>query len=238
MTQEVTAATLVPHCVFWWSANPQQGSDRRSALRHDPVMGLVDGERVHVETVEQWRAWLVENADRGVGAWLVSWKKATGRPAVGYDDAVLEALAVGWVDSTAGTIDDERSMLWFAPRKRGSGWSRPNKLRLERLEREGRMQQRGRALVEAAKADGSWTLLDDVEDLVVPPDLAEAFTRHPGSREAWEGFPRSVKRGQLEQVVQAKRAETRARRIEQIAAAAAQGERAFMLRPKRPPAAS
>lgn len=191
-------------------------------------MGVKDGERVHAQTVEQWREWLAANADRGVGAWLVFWKKATGRPALSYDDAVLEALAVGWVDSTAGTIDHERSMLWFAPRRRGSGWSRPNKQRLERLEREGRLQPRGRALVEAAKADGSWALLDDVEDLVVPPDLAEAFGRHPGSREQWEACPRSVKRAQLEQVVQAKRPETRARRIEQVASSAARGERAFM----------
>ena len=214
----------------WWTA--RQGSDHRPRLRHHPGMGLKDGERVHAETVAQWRAWLVEHADRGTGAWLVSWKKATGRPSVGYDDAVVEALAVGWVDSTAGTVDAERSMLWFAPRKRGSGWSRPNKLRLERLEREGRMQDRGRTVVEAAKADGSWTLLDDVEDLVVPPDLAAAFDGHPGSRESWETFPRSVKRAQLEQVVQAKRPETRARRIEQIAVAAARGERAFMPRPR------
>ena len=191
---------------------------------------MQDGERVHAETVEQWRAWLAENADRGTGAWLVSWKKATGRPAITYDEAVCEALAVGWVDATAGTVDAERSMLWFSPRKRGSGWSRPNKLRLERLEAEGRMQPRGTAVVEAAKADGSWTLLDDVEDLVVPPDLAEAFARHPGSREQWESFPRSVNRGQLEQLVQAKRPDTRARRVEQVASAAASGERAFMAR--------
>jgi uncharacterized protein YdeI (YjbR/CyaY-like superfamily) len=190
-------------------------------------MALQDRERVHAETPEQWRAWLTANADRGQGVWLVSWKRATGRPALTYDEAVCEALAVGWVDATAGTVDDERSMLWFAPRKRGSGWSRPNKERLERLAREGRMQPRGQAVVDAAKADGSWTLLDDVEDLVVPPDLAEAFARHPGAREQWEAFPRSVKRGQLEQVVQAKRAETRAKRLERIAADAAQGRRAF-----------
>lgn len=209
-----------------------RGLDAGLPARQAAPVAMADGERVHAETVEQWRAWLAEHADRGTGAWLVSWKKATGRPALTYDEAVMEALAVGWVDATAGTVDDERSMLWFSPRKRGSGWSRPNKLRLERLEAEGRMQPRGTAVVEAAKADGSWTLLDDVEDLVVPPDLAEALAGHPGSRETWDGFPRSVKRGQLEQLVQAKRPETRSRRAEQIAAAAAVGQRAFMARPK------
>ena len=162
----------------------------------------------------------------GEGVWLVSWKRATGRPAVDYAAAVEEALTVGWIDSTAVTLDGERSMQWFAPRKPGSGWSRSNKERLARLERDGRMQPRGRAVVEAAKADGSWTLLDDVENLVVPPDLAAALAARPAAREHWEPFPRSVRRGQLEWVGQAKRAETRSRRIEEIAAAAEQGVRA------------
>ena len=191
-------------------------------------MGLADGERLHVEDVQQWRSWLLEHADRGTGVWLVSWKRATGRPALSYEQAVEEALTVGWVDSTAGTLDDERSMLWFAPRKRGSGWSRPNKQRLERLEKAGRMQERGRAVVAQAQRDGSWTLLDDVEDLVVPADLAAAFAERAGSREQWDAFPRSVKRAQLEQVALAKRPETRARRIAAIADGAARGERGLM----------
>jgi uncharacterized protein YdeI (YjbR/CyaY-like superfamily) len=191
-------------------------------------VGIADGEQLHVEDVEQWRSWLRDNADRGTGVWLVSWKRATGRPAVTYEQAIEEALAVGWVDSTAGTLDDQRSMLWFAPRKRRSGWSRPNKERLARLEQDGRMQERGRAVVAEAKRDGSWTLLDDVEDLVVPPDLEAAFRERPGSREQWEAFPRSVKRAQLEQVVLAKRPETRARRIAAVADGAARGERALM----------
>lgn len=179
-----------------------------------------------VETAEEWRAWLAEHADRGEGVWLVTWKRATGRPAPTYDEVVTEALAQGWVDSTAGTLDEQRGMLWFAPRKRGSGWSRPNKLRVARLEQEGRMQQRGAALIEAAKADGSWTLLDDVEDLVVPADLAEALAA-AGARQTWETFPRSVKRGQLERLVQAKRPETRARRVQEISEAAGRGQRAY-----------
>lgn len=185
-----------------------------------------DAEKVHVETAEQWRAWLTEHAERPDGVWLVTWKRPTGRPAPTYDEAVEEALCVGWIDSTAGTLDGERAMLWFAPRKRGSGWSRVNKRRLEALESQGRLGPRGRALVDAAKADGSWTLLDDVEDLVVPDDLATAFDAHPGSREQWEAFPRSVKRAHLEWVVQAKRPETRAKRIADIAERAARGERA------------
>ncbi len=183
-------------------------------------------ERFHAETREQWRGWLAEHAAEGRGVWLVTWKKASGRPVLTYEDAVTEALAFGWVDSKGGKLDADRTMLWFTARKRGSGWARPNKRRIEALEAAGRMTDAGRRVVDAAKADGSWTLLDDVEDLVVPPDLAAAFDAVPGSRAHWEAFPRSAKRGILAWVVQAKTAPTRARRIAETAERAGRGERA------------
>lgn len=185
-----------------------------------------DAPRVHAETVEAWRDWLVANHESEPGAWLVSWKKATGRPAVGYDEAVAHALCVGWVDSKGNRLDDERTMLWFTRRKAGSGWSRPNKQRIERMSEAGLMLPAGQVAVDAARADGSWSLLDDVENLLVPADLAEAFAAHPPSAEEWEAFPRSAKRGILEWIVQAKRPETRARRITETATMAQRGERA------------
>lgn len=191
-----------------------------------------DGERVHPETVADWAVWLEANHTRG-GVWFVSWKRHTGRATVSYDDAVTEALRFGWIDSLGRRLDDDRTMLWFSPRRSGSGWSRPNKQRIARLEAEGRLEPPGRALIERAKADGTWTLLDDVEDLIVPDDLAAAFGEHPGSRERWDGFPPSARRAILEWIVQAKRAPTRARRVAETARRAAQGERANQWRPKR-----
>ena len=195
------------------------------------MAALDDAPRVHAETRAEWRSWL---AGRGglTSSWLVSWRKPTGKPAVSYDDAVSEALAFGWVDSIQRKIDDERTMLYFAARKKGSGWARPNKIRIEALDAEGLMTDAGRAVIEQAKADGSWTLLDDVENLVVPPDLAEAFGRHPGSAEHWDDFPRSAKRGILEWIVQAKRPATRAARIEETARLGALGQRAAQWVPK------
>jgi len=187
---------------------------------------LRDREKVHAETVEQWRAWLAEHAGSSDGVWLVSWKSGTGRPRMTYDEAVTEALAWGWVDSRAGTLDAERSMLWYAPRRPGSGWSRPNKERVERLLAEGRMQPAGQAVIDAAKASGRWELLDDVEDGVVPDDLAAALAARDGARAHWDAFPRSVRRAVLEWIVQAKRAETRDRRVTDTAERAARGERA------------
>jgi len=178
-----------------------------------------DGRRyVQPETRAQLRAWLARHQDDGAGAWVASWKKATGRPAVPYNDLVEELLCVGWVDSTAGTLDAERGMLWCAPRKKGSGWSRPNKERVARLEAAGLLLPRGIDVIEQAKADGSWSKLDEVEDGVEPPDLASALDADPAARTNWDAFPRSVKRGLLELVAQAKKPETRQKRIATIVA--------------------
>lgn len=187
---------------------------------------------VHAETRAQWRAWLGAHHGEREGAWLVSWKKATGRPVVPYADAVEEGLCVGWVDSKPGKLDDERSLLWFAPRKAGSGWSRPNKERVERLTVQGLMLPAGTAVVEAAQRDGSWSMLDAVEDLVEPDDLRAALDSDPAARAAWDAFPRSAKRGILEWIVQAKKPETRATRVATTVSEAHEGRRANQWRPR------
>ena len=190
-------------------------------------MGKLDDlEWFHAETRVEWRAWLGENHASSPGVWLVTWKKASGRPVLDYDQRVEEALAWGWIDSKGMTVDDERTRLVFLPRRPGSGWSRSNKVRIARLEEQGLMQTAGRRVIEAAIADGSWTLLDEVEDLIVPPDLAAAFDRHPGSRARWDAFTRAPRRAMLEWLVTAKRPETRAARVGKIAAAAAEGRAA------------
>ena len=134
-----------------------------------------------------------------------------------YAEAVEEALAFGWIDSRPRSLDAERSMLWFAPRKPRTGWSRANKGRVARLIADGRMTTAGRAKVTQARRDGSWTLLDDVEALVVPVDLAQAMAAYPEARAHFDAFPRSVKRGILEWIGNARRAETRQRRVEETA---------------------
>ncbi|WEO77575.1 YdeI/OmpD-associated family protein [Cryobacterium sp. SO2] len=182
-------------------------------------------ERVHPEDRLAWRAWLAEHHLVRSGVWLVTWRQASGMPVLGYDEAVLEALAVGWVDSKGSRLDDRRTMLYFAPRRRGSSWSRPNKLRIERLRQEGLMRPAGEAAVRSAEADGSWTRLDEVEDLIVPPDLAAALAAFAGARANWDAFPRSPRRAILEWIVLAKRPETRAARIQATAEAASLNKR-------------
>ena len=103
---------------------------------------------------------------------------------------------------------------------------------VERLEREGRMTDAGRAVIERAKADGSWSLLDDVENLVVPDDLAAALAERPPARDHFDAFPRGVRRSILEWIAQAKRPETRSRRVEETATLASRNERANQWVPK------
>ncbi|MEM1115144.1 MAG: YdeI/OmpD-associated family protein [Bacteroidota bacterium] len=180
----------------------------------------------HPASRAEWRAWLKTHHTRGEGVWLILNKKASGKPRLTPDEIVEEAVAFGWIDSVPRTLDAERSMLWVAPRKPGSNWSRLSKERAERMLAAGLVSEAGRAVIEAAKADGSWTALDDVENLVVPDDLAAALDAHPPARANWDAFPRSPRRGILEWILTAKRDATRARRIEETARLAQQNKRA------------
>ena len=183
-----------------------------------------DAERLEPITVEQWRTWLGKHHTEPQGVWLVSARKADER-AFSYEESVLEALSYGWVDSTQKPVDEARSMMWFAPRRPGSVWTRINKGRVARLEEAGLMEPAGAAAVVAARESGMWTLMDPVEDLVVPPDLGAAFEAHPGARESWESFSPSSRKMMLAWIVMAKRPETRAVRVKTTAEKAALGEK-------------
>jgi uncharacterized protein YdeI (YjbR/CyaY-like superfamily) len=189
----------------------------------------------HPKSRAAWRQWLAENHTQAEGVWLVSYKKATGKPRFEYEESVEEAICFGWIDSKVNKLDEERSMLWFAPRKPKTGWSKPNKKRVARALAEGLMHPAGLAKVEQAKADGSWNSLDGVEELEVPQDLRVALASYPSAAAHFEAFPRSVKRGILEWILVAKRPETRANRINETARLANENIRANQWRPKSAP---
>lgn len=189
-------------------------------------------EQVLVESRAAWRSWLERHASDAPGIWLATCKKSSGGPHVPYDDLVEEALCFGWVDSQARPLDDERSQLLMTPRRPASGWSRPNQERVERLVASGLMTPAGLAVIERAKADGSWSALDDVWNLVEPEGLTRALDADADARREWDAFPPSAKRGILEWISTAKRDDTRDKRIAETAQLAARGERANQWRPR------
>jgi uncharacterized protein YdeI (YjbR/CyaY-like superfamily) len=188
--------------------------------------------KIELNDRQEWRSWLAEHHATAAGIWLVTFKKSSGKARLDYEAAVEEALCFGWIDSTANTVDDERSMQLYTPRKLGSGWSRPNKQRIERLVDAGLMMPAGQAMIDAARADGSWTLLDAVEDLIVPDDLAAALGANEEARLGFDRFPKSVKKQLLQSVYTAKRPETRSKRIDAVVAAALEGRNPLQWTPK------
>ena len=177
-------------------------------------MSPTDHSRIHPKTTAEWRRWLRDNHDKTQGVWLVTYRAATGKPRLGYEECIPDALCYGWIDSVNRPLDDERTALLFTPRKARSGWSRTNKVRIARLMKEGLMHPAGLAKIEAAKRDGSWTLLDSVEALEVPDDLRRALGS-AGTRK-FEALTPGRRKEHLRNLVTAKRPETRAKRVADV----------------------
>jgi len=188
------------------------------------MSSLHEAPYVHADDRATWHAWLEANHATARGAWLVTWRARSSRVGLEYEAAIEEALCYGWVDSQGGRVDDERGKLYFAPRKPRSVWAATNKARVERLIHEGRMAPAGLAAVERAKSNGSWEVLDPVERLEVPDDLAAALDRHPPAAVNFAAFPPSSRKMMLGWVAVARRSETRAARIAKVAEAAARNE--------------
>jgi uncharacterized protein YdeI (YjbR/CyaY-like superfamily) len=182
-------------------------------------------ERLHVESRAEWREWLAAHHETSQGVWLVVWKKTTGRARPTYEEQVLEALAVGWIDGQAKAVDDERTMMWFTRRTPKSPWSASNKQRVEQLESDGLMQPAGRAAIDEAKANGMWNVFDDAERLIEPAELAILLDVDPTARANWNAYPPSVRRSALSWIALAARDDTKSQRIASIVSDASKGQR-------------
>jgi len=164
---------------------------------------------------------LSANHASSAGITLVIAKKGSGIAGISYEEAVEEALSFGWIDSRTNSLDETRFRLQMTPRKPGSVWSNPNKRRVENLIEEGRMAPAGLAKIEAAKRDGSWIRLEAIDRLEIPPDLRRALSANPKARRNFEAFNDSSKKVILYWITNAKRAETRKKRIEETVRLAA-----------------
>jgi uncharacterized protein YdeI (YjbR/CyaY-like superfamily) len=174
-------------------------------------------------TKAAWREWLQLNHDKEQAVWLIMYRKKSGVPSISWSEAVDEALCYGWIDSVANKIDDEKFKQFFSRRKPVSTWSKVNKIKIEKLSADGLMMPAGLAIIEVAKANGSWTILDEVEELLIPEDLDLAFEQLPGSKEFFLSHAKSVRKPMLQWIVLAKRPETRLKRIQEIALLSSQG---------------
>lgn len=199
---------------------PPTASDHPATWKFDyPIYHPVDR--------PAWRSWLEANHATGRGVWVATWRSSSGRDTVPYVEVVLEALCFGWIDSTVNTFDDERGLQLITPRRPKSTWTRLNRQRFAELDAAGLIADAGRRSVEVAQANGWWTILDSVEDLIEPPELAAALDAVPAARAAWDAFPASPRKQMLQWVVTAAKPETVTARIAKIVSEAAEGRRAL-----------
>lgn len=160
------------------------------------------------------RAWLAEHHSEKVPVWLATFKRHHP-DYLAYEPQVEELLCWGWIDSVTRALDGDRSMILIAPRNPKSAWSAINKAHVARAIASGAMTAAGLAKVEAARANGQWDFLNDVDALIAPDDLIAALDAS-GVRDFWERCPRSIRRGTLEWIKTAKTAPTRAVRIADV----------------------
>lgn len=181
---------------------------------------MTESEPLHVADAAAWRAWLAENHAASSGVKVLRARAGAALVTVGYDDAVRQALCFGWIDGTVRPHDEHAVAIWFSPRRSRSGWAATNKARIRELEASGEMTDAGRRVIDAARADGTWELLDGPEAGIEPPELTAALDALPAARTNWNAFPPSARKVGLTQIATAVRPETRAARIAKIVAAA------------------
>ncbi len=180
-----------------------------------------------------WRSWLEKNNDKEKSVWLIIYRKDTAKKSVNYAEAVEEALCFGWIDSKANKRDEESFYQFFTRRNLKSNWSRVNKERVAKLIDDRLMTSRGLETIELAKRSGTWTALDKIENLELPIDLKKALKQNAEAAKYFDAFPRSVKKGILEWIQNAKKEETREKRIKETVSLALNNIRANQYTPKK-----
>ncbi len=174
---------------------------------------------------DAWRQWLEEYHEESEGVYLIFYTVAHEMDSMRWEEAVREALCFGWIDSTVKSLGDGKRRQYFCPRNPGSVWSKLNKQHIEELSAEGKMHRSGLARIEAARLDGSWTALDDVENGVIPEDLQAAFDRKPKALSFYNELSWTHQKSYLYWLFQAKREATRQKRISEIIRLCAAGQK-------------
>jgi len=187
------------------------------------------GKQRHFRTAQAWRTWLKKHHATAAELWLVFYKKHTGKGGLVYEEAVREALCLGWIDGIRKRIDDEKHMVRFTPRRKNSVWSPTNKQRVAELVAAGRMTAVGLAQVEQAKRNGQWgkagTQRSSAE---VPTELTEALARNKAAQRHFQALAPSYRRQFIGWIASAKREATRANRAGEAVQLLAQNKKLGM----------
>jgi uncharacterized protein YdeI (YjbR/CyaY-like superfamily) len=168
---------------------------------------------VHVINRDEWRAWLAANFRTEREVWLIYYKKQSGQPRIPYEVAVEEALCFGWVDSIVKRIDDEKYAQKFTPRRNHTKWSALNVQRMEKLIKEGRMTEAGLVTYDPAARSGEARPEPRRGHLEVPPFVEQALKACPPAWTNFERLPPSHRKNYLRWIMEAKKEETRLRRL-------------------------
>jgi len=172
---------------------------------------------LYFERDVDWYDWLLSNHDsHHGGVYLVFYKLETNIPTMRWEEAVKVALCFGWIDSTVKSLGDGKRHQYFCPRKPKSVWSALNKKYIKELTKANLMQDAGYAIINLGKQNGSWTALDDVEKGIIPEALKKAFSTNKKAFNNFNNFAPSYRKSYLYWLNQAKREETRQKRIDEI----------------------
>lgn len=177
---------------------------------------MEEQDHLYFKNAAAWREWLHENHHSAKRVYLIFYRVDSPMESMRWEEAVQVAICYGWIDSTVKRLDDERRRQMFTPRKDKSVWSKLNKTYIEKLIADNLMHESGLRKIEIAKQNGSWESLDQVENGVIPEDLACAFEQNPKALENYNKFSPSYRKSYLYWLSQAKREATRKARIAEI----------------------
>jgi uncharacterized protein YdeI (YjbR/CyaY-like superfamily) len=173
-------------------------------------------EELYFKTDAEWRNWLHKNHNTTNGVYLIFYKVEHKNDSMRWEEAVKVALCYGWIDSTVKSLGNGKRKQYFTPRNDKSVWSALNKRYIEELISENLMHQSGLDKIEIGKLNGSWTALDTVENGIIPEDLQIEFNKNPEAFTNYQNFSPSYRKSYLYWLNQAKREETRKKRITEI----------------------
>jgi uncharacterized protein YdeI (YjbR/CyaY-like superfamily) len=187
---------------------------------------------IYCKSQVELRQWFITHHETETSVWFIFYKKSSGIPSATYNQAVDEALCFGWIDSKPNQRDEQSYYQYFSRRNPKSKWSAINKKKVELLTREKKIYPEGQRLIDLAKATGTWDALQVVDDMVEPPSLLAAFRKNKTAHQYWISFSPSSKKGILQWIYDAKREETREKRIQETVRLAAQGVKANSYTPR------